>query len=276
MDLRELLADRQLAERLTPSMALIEQMLWDKGNLSGVALANAKRLIRRYVDELASVLRLQVRQVMTRTRDSSVPPRRVYRNVDLKRTVWKNLPNWDSKQRRLLVERLYYLRTGKKRLPTTLILLVDQSGSMTDAMVQATILASIFAALPDVIVHLFAYDTRVLDLTPWVHDPVETLLRTKLGGGTTLLPALEAAAPCITAPRSTAVVIISDFFDASDFFPVLRQWKESGVHLLPVGALKSSGYFTVDTGYREKFKELGTPVLHGSPKKLVEQLRKVM
>jgi hypothetical protein len=276
MDLREVLKDSRLAEKIQPSMALVEQLLWDKGNLTGEALANAKRLIRKFVDELAKVLRLQVRQVITKTRDSNVPPKRVFRNLDLKRTVWKNLTNWDADQQKLLVDRLYYLQTGKRSLPTKLVIVVDQSGSMTSAMVQTTILASIFAGLPNVIVHLFAFDTRVVDLTPWVADPVEVLLRTKLGGGNDMRLALDAAAPCIESPRHTAVVVISDFYDWSDFFPVLRQWKESGCHLIPVGALHTTGYFTLNPEYRDKFKDLGTPVLHGSPRKLIEQIKKVL
>lgn len=56
MHLREVLADPRLARRLTPSISLVEQLLRDKANLSGVALANAKALIRRYVDEVAQVL----------------------------------------------------------------------------------------------------------------------------------------------------------------------------------------------------------------------------
>lgn len=276
MDLREVLKDPALAERLTPSMALLEQILWDKGNLSGPALQNAKRLIARYVDELSKVLKLQMRQVTARVRDSRVPPRRIFRNLDMQRTVWKNLTNWDPVERRLYVDRLFYRRTGKKSLPTKLIIIVDQSGSMTSAMVQTTILASIFATLPKVIVHLFAFDTRVIDLTPFVHDPVETLLRTKLGGGNDMRLALDLAAPCIDSPQNTAVVVISDFYDWSDFFSVLRQWKESGCHLIPVGSLHTTGYFSVNPEYAARFKELGAPILSGSPKKLIEQIKKVM
>ncbi len=276
MDLREILKDKNLAEKIQPSMAVVEQLLWDKGNLSGPALDNAKRLIRRFIDELAKVLRLQMRQVMSRVKDRSMPPRRIYRNLDLKRTVWKNLTNWDPDTRKLYVDRLFYHHTGQKSLPTKLIIIVDQSGSMTAAMVQTTILASIFAGLPNVIVHLYAFDTRVIDLTPWVHDPVEMLLRTKLGGGNDMRKALDAAAPHIESPRHTAVVIISDFYDWSDFFSVLRQWKESGVHLIPVGSLHTTGYFSVSSEYRDKFKEIGAPILHGSPKKLIEQIKKVM
>ncbi|WP_434423708.1 vWA domain-containing protein [Nannocystis pusilla] len=276
MDLREVLKDPVLSERLTPSMALLEQILWDKGNLSGPALQNAKKLIARYVDELSKVLKLQMRQVTLRVHDNRVPPRRIFRNLDMKRTIWKNLTNWDPNERRLYVDRLFYRRTGKKSLPTKLIIIVDQSGSMTLAMVQTTILASIFAALPKVIVHLFAFDTRVIDLTPYVHDPVETLLRTKLGGGNDMRLALDLAAPCIDSPQNTAVVVISDFYDWSDFFSVLRQWKESGCHLIPVGSLHTTGYFAVNPEYAAKFKEIGAPILSGSPKKLIEQIKKVM
>lgn len=276
MDLREVLKDPVLSERLTPSMALIEQLLWDKGNLSGPALQNAKRLIARYVDELAKVLKLQMRQVVSRVQDRNLPPRRIFRNLDMRRTVWKNLTNWDPQEKRLYVDRLFYRHTGKKSLPTRLIIVVDQSGSMTSAMVQTTILASIFAALPKVVVNLIAFDTRVIDLTPYVHDPVEALLRTKLGGGNDMRLALDLAAPYIESPQNTAVVVISDFYDWSDFFSVLRQWKESGVHLIPVGSLHTTGYFSVNPEYSAKFKELGTPILHGSPKKLIEQIKKVM
>ena len=56
----------------------------------------------------------------------------------------------------------------------------------------------------------------------------------------------------------------------------IKALKDSGVHFIPVGALQSSGYFSVCSEYRDKFKELGTPILNGSPKKLIEQIKKVM
>ena len=276
MDLREVLKDDKLASKLTPSMALVEQLLWDKGNLSGKALANAKRLIRKYVDELADVLKLQVRQVMTGKQDSSLPPKKVFRNIDMKRTIHKNLINYDPDEQKLYVDRVFYHANAQQSLPTTLLIIVDQSGSMTDSMVQTTILASIFAGLPKGEVFLYAFDTRVIDLSDYVNDPVEVLLRTKLGGGNDMRLALDAAAPRIRHPEHTAVVVISDFYDWSDFFSVLKAWKESGCHLLPVGALKSSGYYSVNKEYETRFKALGAPILHGSPKKLIQQIRTLL
>lgn len=275
MHLREVLADPALASRLTPSMSLIEQLLRDKNNLSGVALANAKALIRRYVDEVTEVLRTQVEKATVGELDRSVPPKRVYRNLDLDRTVWKNLTNWDPEEERLYVDRLYYRHTSRKTTPQRLIVVVDQSGSMVDSMVNCTILASIFAGLPKVDVHLIAYDTQALDLTPWAHDPFETLLRTKLGGGTDGTVAMALAQPKIAEPRNTVVVWISDFYEwrTDELFESMAAVHRSGAKFIPVGSVTSSGRGSVNPWFREKFKDLGTPVISGHIKKLVHELK---
>ncbi|MCX4978863.1 VWA domain-containing protein [Streptomyces sp. NBC_00620] len=276
MHLREVLADPKLAAQLTPSMSLIEQLLRDKSNLSGVALANAKSLIRRFVDDVAEVLRTQVEKATAGDLDRSVPPKRVFRNLDLDRTIWKNLTNWSPEEERLYVDRLYYRHTARKTMPQRLIVVVDQSGSMVDSMVNCTILASIFAGLPKVDVHLIAYDTQALDLTPWVHDPFETLLRTKLGGGNDGPVAMAMARPKITEPRNTVMVWISDFYEfdrSQPLFEGIEAVHRSGVKFIPVGSVTSSGRQEVNPWFRERFKTLGTPVLSGHIRKLVHELK---
>jgi hypothetical protein len=279
MALREVLKDDQMAARLAPSMSLVEQLLRDKGNLSGNALKNARALIQQYIEQLAEVLRLQVMQAVKGKIDRSVPPKRVFRNLDLKRTVWKNLPNYNPDDGRLYVDRLHYRQTARKTTPTRMIVVVDQSGSMVDAMVQCTILASIFAGLPRVDMHLLAFDTEVLDLTPWVHDPFEVLMRTQLGGGTLIRKALLEASNKIEEPRNTAVVLISDFFEGGshqELLDTIKGLKDAGVRFIPVGAVTSSGYFSVNAWFRDKLKELGTPVLSGHIKKLIGELKNLL
>jgi VWA domain containing CoxE-like protein len=279
MALREVLKDDQMAAGLTPSMPLVEQLLRDKGNLSGNALKNARALIQQYIEQLAEVLRLQVMQAVKGKIDRSVPPKRVYRNLDLKRTIWKNLINYNPDDGRLYVDQLHYRQTAKKTTPTRMIVVVDQSGSMVDAMVQCTILASIFAGLPRVDMHLLAFDTEVLDLTPWVHDPFEVLMRTNLGGGTLICKALIEASNKIEEPRNTAVVLISDFFEGGSnqvLFDYIKGLKDSGVRFIPVGAVTSSGYFSVCQWFRDRLKELGTPILSGNIKKLIGELKNLL
>ncbi|WP_109524191.1 MULTISPECIES: vWA domain-containing protein [Nocardia] len=276
MRLREVLADPRLAAQLTPSMSLIEQLLRDKANLSGVALANAKALIRKFVDQVAEVLRTQVQQSSAGTIDRSVPPKRILRNLDVDRTIWKNLTNWNPQDERLYVDRLFYRQTAKRTVPAKMIVVVDQSGSMVDSMVNCTILASIFAGLPKVDVHLIAYDTRALDLTPWVHDPFEVLLRTKLGGGNDGPVAMAMAQPKISDPANTVMVWISDFYEfdrSQPLFESMQAVYRSGVKFIPVGSVNSSGHQSVNPWFRERFKAMGTPVISGRIQKLVNELK---
>jgi len=279
MRLREVLADPVLARQLTPSMSLVEQLLRDKHNLSGVALANAKSLIRRYVDEIGEVLRTQVESASVGQIDRSIPPKRVFRNLDIDRTIWKNLTNWNAEDQRLYVDRLFYRQTARRTTPATLIVVVDQSGSMVDSMVNCTILASIFAGLPKVKVHLVAFDTRAIDLTPWVDDPFETLMRTNLGGGNDGPVAMNMAQPMITDPRNTVMVWISDFYEFDRSQPLyegIASVHRSGVTFIPVGSVTSSGSNVVNPWFRDRLKALGTPVLSGHVAKLVFELKKFL
>jgi Mg-chelatase subunit ChlD len=277
MDLREVLKDDRLAARLSPTLPLVEQLLRDKSNLSGPALANAKRLLKKYVDDLAAVLKKQVFSTKSGEIDRSVPPKRVFRNLDVKRTIWKNLHHYNPDDGRLYVNQLFYRHTAQKSLNKYLIVVVDQSGSMVDAMVQCAILASIFATLPRVVVSLVAFDTNVIDLTRWVADPFESLLRTNLGGGNDGPLAMAHARGLILDPRRTTMVWISDFYEFQNdrpLFEMIKAVKQSGVHFIPVGSVSGKGYFSVNEWFRKQLKSIGLPVLTGNIKKLILELKK--
>jgi len=279
MKLREVLKDDRMAAQLSPSIELVEELLRDKSNLSGNALKNAKMLIRSYVDQVAEVLKTQVRQAVKGRVDRSIPPKRVFRNLDLKKTLWKNLTNYDPNEKKLYVDRLFYRQTGSKTMPEKLIVVVDQSGSMLNSMVQTAILASIFSSLPRVDVVLIAFDHNFVDLTDWVRDPFEVLMRTNLGGGNEGPKAMTYAQTKIVEPKHTTMVWISDFYEFHNdrpLFEMIKAVKESGVRFIPVGALQSSGYFNLNEFFRVRLKEIGTPVLSGNIKKLIHELRDLL
>lgn len=276
MALAEVLKDKKLAAQITPSMAMVEQLLRQKDGLSGEALSNAKRIIRRFIDDLRDVLARDVAATPSGRPDRSVPPKRVFRNLDLKRTLWANLTNWDPTSQRLFVERLHFRHRAKKVERHRMVVVVDQSGSMVPAMVNCTILASIFAGLPAVDAHLVAYDTKAVDLSPWVVDPFEVLLRTQLGGGTDGMCVVPFLAEKIKDPRKTVLVWISDFYDNRDLLPVFKNLHQSGVTFIPVGSVSTSGFFSVDAWFRQELKQLGTPILSGSMKTLIRELKRAL
>ena len=109
-----------------------------------------------------------------------------------------------------------------------------------------------------------------------MHDPFEVLLRTNLGGGNDGPIAMAMARPKIADPRNTAMVWISDFYEFDRSQPLLdgiQAVYRSGVKFIPVGSVTSSGQNIVNPWFRQRFKDLGTPVISGHISKLVFELK---
>ena len=84
----------------------------------------------------------------------------------------------------MVPERLIGHGRRQRSLARDVVIAVDQSGSMADSVVYASLFAAVLAQLPDVAHPFVAFDTAMTDLTPYLHDPVEVLFGVQLGGGT--------------------------------------------------------------------------------------------
>ena len=144
-------------------------------------------------------------------------------------------------------------------------------------MVNCTILASLFAGLPKVDPHLVAFDTQAIDLTDWIRDPFEVLMRTNLGGGNDARSAINLVKPKIVDPQNTVVVWISDFYEPKEIEKeIFNQFKimhDSGVKFIPVGSITSSKVQYLNPWFKSQFKKMGTPVISGKIDKLIQELK---
>ena len=101
-------------------------------------------------------------------------------------------------------------------------------------------------------------------------------MRTNLGGGTDGPVAMAIARPKIAEPRNTAMVWISDFYESyrpEPLFEGIQAVHRSGAKFIPVGSVTSSGQQVVSPWFRQKFKDMGTPVISGHISKLVVELK---
>ncbi len=279
MEIMELLKDEQLAEKISPSIGIVEQLLHNKDYLPPEALNNAKKIINKYVKEVSEILKTRFDKAVKKVPNPDIVPKRVYRNLDLKRTIWKNLTNFDVEERKLYVDKLYFHRAGKKELPSKIIIIVDQSGSMVEAMVQTVILASIFAELPKVDIELLAFDTRVEDLTKYVRDPLEALLRTNLGGGTYIDLALREAQKKIEDPKRTALVLITDYYEGGcddALFNTIKEIKDNGTKFVSIASMTNSGYVYVNSHFVNRLKGENIQTVMGNFDKIIESLKEYL
>lgn len=275
-----LLSEPRLLERVEANVELVKILITHKSLLNERTRPLARAVIDKVVTELQRRIKLAVEPVITGAlRRDRHSPRQVWRNLDLRRTVWQNLKNYDRDRERLLVERLHFFAAERKQRPWHVVVVVDQSGSMLESAVFSAIMASVFAELPALRTSLVLFDTSVLDLSDRVGQPVDVLLSVQLGGGTDIGQAMRYAAQLVREPRRTILVLVSDFMEGAPPDALVRQTEllfESGVRLIGLGALTYEGRPAYDHHMAGRLRKAGMDILSCTPEELADCMARVI
>jgi len=176
-----------------------------------------------------------------------------------------------SEKKLYLEQAWFFARTRRFTDTWQIILLVDQSGSMTSSVIHSAVTAACLWGLPGMRTHLVAFDTAVVDLTENVTDPVELLMKVQLGGGTDIQKAVAYAAELIEAPRRAIVVLVSDFYEGGHPGMLVRRIKalcEQGVHVLGLAALDEQANPVYDREAASQLVAVGAHVAALTPGQL--------
>jgi Mg-chelatase subunit ChlD len=199
---------------------------------------------------------------------------KVAKNFDAETTVRRNLANYDPQTRRLYIKTPYFnSRVRRQADRWQIIILVDESGSMLDSVIYSAVTASIFFGIKSIRTHLCLFDTQVADVTDHCTDPVETLMKVQLGGGTDIGHALSYASSLVDNPHRTIVVLITDFYEGAPvarLLSITKQLLESGVTLLGLAALDERAEPNYDRRIAGQMVALGAHVGAMTPGELAE------
>jgi len=278
--LRELMEKPEILERIEPSQELVKTLLTHRDLMNEKTRILARKIIDRVVEELKKKLKVQIEPAITGAiRRDKHSPRRVYRNLDLKRTIRRNLHNFDAASQKLLVDRVYFHAAERRSRPWHIIVAVDQSGSMLDSAIYSAVMASIFVELPAVRTSLFLFDTDVADLTDQVGQPVDVLLSIQLGGGTDITKALQYAYQLVRQPGRTIVVLVTDFYEGRAERELVSQVKEmaqAGIRMIGLGALGYDARPEYNKTTAAKCRKVGMDILSCTPEKLAEAMAHII
>jgi hypothetical protein len=273
--LEEMVTNPELLARAQPSQTLLKAILHTKHLMNQEVLALARALVRKVIEELMEKLARPVRSVFLGARDRRRRSHlKVAKNFDPRTTVRRNLASYDPETRKLFLRTPYfYSRVRRQADRWQVIVVVDESGSMADSVIHAAVTAAIFFGIRTLRTHLVLFDTSVVDVTEHCSDPVETMMKVQLGGGTDIGGALHYAAGLVDNPRRTIVVLITDFCEGAPqerLFAVTRQLVESGVTLLGLAALDERADPCYDRAVAERMVALGAHVGAMTPGELAE------
>jgi Mg-chelatase subunit ChlD len=276
----ELIQDPKTLERLEPNTDLLRVLLTFRGQLRGPVLDAARRVIRNVVEEIKRRIEADVRRTLAgRLNRFRHSPIAIRQNFDARGTLRANLKNYDSERRRLVIDRVRFFQRNTRRLPWTVILCVDQSGSMAESVIHSAVMASILAGLPSVAVKLIVFDTAVVDLTQYVSDPVEALMSVQLGGGTDIGKAMSYCEQLIDNPQRTALVLVTDFCEGGSparLVGVCRRLASARVRLLGLAALDMTAEPAYDKAMAARLAGAGMEIAALTPNRLAEWLVRII
>lgn len=207
----ELLTDKKVLEQMKPDMSLLKTVLQLKHLMKGEVLETAKKIARAVAEELSEKLAQSTRQALTGRLDrNSRSTVRSARNIDIHKTIRRNLKNYDKENETLLLKDVYFSSRVKKYNKKTVIIAVDESGSMLGSVIYSAVMAQIMSKLPFAEIKLVIFDTEIVDLSGMVEDPVEVMMSVQLGGGTDIGKALSYCESLIQTPSDTCVLCVTD------------------------------------------------------------------
>jgi len=278
--IHDVMTDPAVLERIEPNPTLLRAVLRTKHLMNPRVLALARRIVEAVVRDLMRRLAVEVRSAFLGTRLRRPSRFRQARDFDVRTTIRRNLAHYRPEDRRLYIRTPYFLSRSRKHLDQwQVILLVDQSGSMVGSVIHSAVTAACLWGLPGVKTHLVAFDTEVVDLTGYVTDPVEVLLKVQLGGGTDIARAVAYGAGLIENPRRAVLVLITDFFENGSPAPLVRsvaRLVEQGTRVVGLAALDEEANRAYDRDVAQSLADVGAHVGAMTPGQLATFLAECM
>lgn len=257
----ELLTDKKVLESMKPDMQLLKTFLQLKHLMRGEVLETAKKIAKQVAEELRQKLENSTRRAITgKLERSQRSPVRSSRNIDMKKTIRRNLKNYDTERGQLILQDIYFGSKIKKYNKKTVIIAIDESGSMLGSVIYSAVMAQIVAGMRFAEVKLVIFDTNVVDLSSEADDPAQVIMSIQLGGGTNIGNALGYCETLIRNPHETCVLCVTDLFEGGSerrLLNVSRSIIGSGAKLSFLTALDEEADPVFDRNLGQKLADTG-------------------
>lgn len=269
LDLRQLLLEPELLQAVEPDVHLVTMLVELNRHLPDETRATARQVIARVLADLEARLTDHTRSAVRGALARSARTRRPRPgDIDWPTTISANLRHWIPEHRTVIPERLVGHGRRQRSLARDVVIAVDQSGSMADSVVYASLFGGVLAQLPSLRTSFVAFDTSVTDLTAYLHDPVEVLFGVQLGGGTDIGAALGYCRSLIERPRQSVLFLVTDLFEGGNPELMRRRVAEmvgDGVTVVVLLALSDEGTPVHDHDHAAALARLGATVLSSTP-----------
>jgi hypothetical protein len=280
-NLTQLLFEPELLKDVKPDISMVSTLLALKNQIPEETKDTARELVRKLVEDIQERLKNDIERAvagaLNKREHSPIPSLKA---IDWKYTISKNLKNYNIEHKKIIPEKFYYFNRARESNNWTIILDIDQSGSMVESAIYASIVGSIFASIKALKTHVIAFDTSVVDLSKECeNDPVDMIFGIQLGGGTNINKSVAYCQELITEPQKSIFILITDLYEGgnqSDLIRRVKEMKEAGVIVICLLAISDNGVPAYDERMAKRFAAMNIPTFGATPNLLPELIEGVL
>lgn len=271
--LKQLLFEPEVLKSVQPDLNLAATILSLKGQIPERTRETARQLVREVAEDIRRRLENDIRRAVSgalnRRSHSPIPDAS---SIDWRLTIRRNLMHYSPSLGSVVPEHFWFFDRARRRHDRTIIVDIDQSGSMGESIIYSSIVGCILSSIPAVSTRVVSFDTEVVDLTDqFGSDPVDMLFGIQLGGGTDINKSVTYCREFMPDARKTLFLLVSDLYEGGNEAALMRQlveMKESGVAVACLLALSDSGAPIYNEALAERLSRLGIPCFACTPRML--------
>ncbi len=279
LGLKQMLLEPELLQNVEADVHLVSTLLSLNQVIPTKTKKTARAVVQKVVDALMKKLEYPLKKAIDGALLQKYPKRRPKHNqINWPKTIQANLKHFQAEYNSIIPHQLIgYAKKGNSL--KNIILCIDQSGSMSSSVVYSSIFAAVLASMPTLHTKMYVFDTKVVDMSDRLDDPVELLFGTQLGGGTDINKALQYAYQGISKAEDTILILISDLYEGGRQHSLLSTAQailDKGVQMISLLALNDEGAPIYDKTIGHYFDQMGIPVFACTPDLFPEMLSKAL
>ena len=280
--LKQLVFEPEILENLEPDINLANTIMLLKEQIPSKSKENVREFMKKIVDKINKLLESDIKRavssVLNKKRHSPIP---LAAALDFKTTVRRGIKNYNKEIGNIIPEKYYFFdrSVNSPASKYTVILDVDQSGSMGESVIYSSVISCILASMSALKTRIVAFDTEIVDLSEKTEDPVDLLFGFQLGGGTDINKSVAYCQKYIENPKKTIFFLISDLMEGGNRAGLMRrleEMKESGVSVICLLAIADAGKPYYDSAMAGRIAAAGIPCFACTPERLPELLEKAL
>lgn len=278
--LKQLIFEPELLENLEPNINLASTILMLKDQVPKRSKESVRLFIGKIVEEINRLLENDIKRCVTaalnKRKHTPIPSAQA---LDFKSTIQRNLKNFNPQLKTIIPEHFYFFErsTTSASNKYTVIVDIDQSGSMGESVIYSSIMSCILASMSSIKTRIVAFDTNIIDLTEKSDDPIDLLFGIQLGGGTDINKSVAYCEQFVENPAKTLFFLVTDLYEGGNQAGLLRRLeglKGSGVTVICLLAIADGGKPYYNAHMADQVSKMAIPCFACNPQMLPSLLER--